>query len=98
MHYHHHEEMEAHKTGYDITWLHGFKPKEYPFIDTMILTDPLFCISEPAKKEKRVKMMGEDSAHTFEGEKSKPRPDKQKGPVLITDALSDVREKYVDRL
>jgi len=39
-------------------------------------------------------MMGEESAHTFEGDKAKPRPDKQKGPVLITDALSDVRVNY----
>ena len=49
--------------------------------------------SGKTKTKKRVQLMDEQSAHTFEGDKAKPRPDKHKGPVLITDALSDVRVK-----
>jgi hypothetical protein len=35
------------------------------------------------------------SAQTFSGAKGKYRPDKQKEPVLITDALEDVRDEWV---
>jgi len=41
------------------------------------------------KKEKKVTM--QPSAHTFGASKGKHRPDKQKEPVLVTDALADVR-------
>mmetsp|Transcript_28162 Transcript_28162/g.65145 ORF Transcript_28162/g.65145 Transcript_28162/m.65145 type:complete len:521 (+) Transcript_28162:165-1727(+) len=46
------------------------------------------------KKQKKVTLMTEGSAETFGATKGKQRPDKQKGPVVITDALSDVRENY----
>jgi hypothetical protein len=37
--------------------------------------------------------MQQESAESFSGEKIKIRADKQSEPVLITDALSDVRIK-----
>jgi hypothetical protein len=35
----------------------------------------------------------QESAETFGAAKPKPRPDLHKGPVMITDALNDVRVK-----
>mmetsp|Transcript_26744 Transcript_26744/g.44585 ORF Transcript_26744/g.44585 Transcript_26744/m.44585 type:complete len:537 (+) Transcript_26744:105-1715(+) len=44
--------------------------------------------------ENRKKVTMQSSAQTFSGAKGKYRPDKQKEPVLITDALMDVRNDY----
>jgi hypothetical protein len=47
----------------------------------------------PSKNTRGPKVMQQESAESFSGEKIKIRADKQSEPVLITDALSDVRIK-----
>jgi len=49
-------------------------------------------VAGDTEKTKKVKM--QPSAQSFGASKGKNRPDKQKGPVLITDALADVRVDY----